>query len=250
VTLSPRDVSYLSALGQLADDAGWCQSTRGRRLDVSGLSWGQWRGAQARMLKTGHAEKRPGADHACGEADPVRLTPRGLAALDQHRSAQVQHRSPAQVSTPPESLSSPSLLKTKEKREPIPGVLPAQGGVLRIECPALDRLAAALEKVAPGLVGAVESQLAALMDRDRKPQKPTHCPCGAPLKPVRKGNGQTFDGCSAYPCPFTERKPKSDDQGGPRISSARAEKERRERLEAKVRALADQKRATLEERTA
>jgi hypothetical protein len=154
--LSPRDLAYLEAVESLSTESGtgWCQCARGRRLDRSGLTWSQWRGAQTSCLTAKLVNRLPGAS-AKGEADPIRLTDAGREALDQHRQAQVQHRAPAQVSTPlgDEAKSSPETnhqdaepTKALEHETPpaqVTGTAPTQvgAGVVVLELGPLTRAA-------------------------------------------------------------------------------------------------------------
>lgn len=125
--LSLRDLAYLEAVESLSAESadGWCQCARGRRLDRSGLTWAQWRGAQASCIAADLVDRTLGKS-AQGEADLIRLTEAGADVLAKHRSAQVQHRSPAQVSTPPgdEPMSSP--VTEYQDIEPPKAVDPAQ----------------------------------------------------------------------------------------------------------------------------
>lgn len=236
--LSPRDAAYLGAVVHLAGD-GWCQAARGRRLDVSGLTWGQWRGAQAAALDRGHVELGQ-ADHAKGEADPIRLTPRGLAALDQHRSAQVQHTPQHRSSTPPEYEAKSSPENKKEEiappKAPLPKEEPAQvtsTGPAQVAWP--QRQVVVIE-LGPETRNALVSALLGV----------PLCPCGLPMVERERGkDGVGFLACvrGKAGCGATAALPRARSSQGQRTKTLIERDKAETPLEAHARRLSEAKAA-------
>lgn len=224
---SDRDLRAMGAIeqGERESTDGWDRSPRARRLERSGLTWPQWRGAVPSLLKAGRVERAEG-NSVAGEVDPLRLT--GLGRTDLRASAgtppaQVQHTPQHRSSTPLGSVTS-SLERTATAREPTKTVQPAQGGVLTVECPALDRIADML-----GLL------LQAHVER---------CGCGRVKEPAkRRGDGARFMRCPAWKtCEHARAKAppaSSDEPSGPRVSPLRSDQARAERLAARAQALAE-----------
>ncbi len=226
-TLTKRDLDCLRALLSLAGEGGWSRSSRARRLEASGLTWSQWRGAIAKLLKAEAIQRAPGAN-AEGEADAYRLSPE---ARDLCRSAQVSTATSTGISTPLSSSSSLAASETKSrKEEEREGVPTAQGGVLvvRHESPALDRLAVV-----------AEAWLAEMVAARKATPAPKKCGCGRVKEHAHSPKTGDFMRCPAWQhCSYAKSK-KPAPVEGPRISSARSEQERQARLEAATKAAAE-----------
>lgn len=214
-----RDDRALLALAELEAEGVSC-SPRGRRLDVSGLTWGQWRGAVASLVKRGLVKREP-TGRAKGSPDAYRITDRGRAYLcslprDPRPSAQVQHRASTggqhRSSTPlDEDLLSSEINETEEHQSSIsapgPGLAPAESaqvstGPAQVGVLAGEPSAQVVEHrhvlvLAPEILARLDALIALVLRPEpaasppvptatARPASPGLCDCGKPMSPPRR----------------------------------------------------------------